>query len=199
METSQQAKSFGIEAPDTHSKEVIHVSTFSLRMTDVQREQELTQMMADYKTQLMRIAYMYLGDESLAEDAVQDTFIKAYTHMNRFRGESSKKTWLTRIIINTCKDVRKSVYFRARAQTTTLDALPERGQADTYADDTVLQAVMDLSEKDKQVILLRFYQEMTVPEIARVLHIPVPAATSRLNRAKKHLKEALKGWYFDEE
>ena len=175
------------------------MSTFSLRMTDVQREQELTHMMADYKTQLMRIAYMYLGDESLAEDAVQDTFIKAYTHMDRFRGESSKKTWLTRIIINTCKDVRKSVYFRARAQTTTLDALPERGQADTYADDTVLQAVMDLSEKDKQVILLRFYQEMTVQEIARVLHIPVPAATSRLNRAKKHLKEALKGWYFDEE
>ena len=175
------------------------MSTFSLRMTDVQREQELTQMMADYKTQLMRIAYMYLGDEALAEDAVQDTFVKAYTHIDRFRGEASKKTWLTRIIINTCKDARKSAYFRNRSQTTTLDDVPDQGEADTYADDTVLQAVMDLSEKDKQVILLRFYQEMTVPEIARVLHIPVPAATSRLNRAKKHLKEALKGWYFDEE
>lgn len=175
------------------------MSILPLRMTDAQREQELAQLMADYKTQLMRIAYMYLGDEALAEDAVQDTFIKAYNHMDRFRGESSKKTWLTRIIINTCKDARKSAWFRNRASTTTLDAVPEQGQTDTYSDDTVLQAVMNLSERDKQMILLRFYQEMTVPEIARVLHIPVANATSRLKRAKDHLKEALKGWYFDEE
>ena len=199
METFRQAKSLGTKALDTNAKEVIYVSILSLRMTDAQREQELTQMMADYKTQLMRIAYMYLGDEALAEDAVQDTFMKAYTHIDRFRGEASKKTWLTRIIINTCKDARKSAYFRNRSQTTTLDDVPEQGEADTYSDDTVLQAVMNLSEKDKQVILLRFYQEMTVPEIARVLHIPVANATSRLKRAKDHLKEALKGWYFDEE
>ena len=153
------------------------MSILPIRMTDTQREQELAQLMADYKTQLMRIAYMYLGDEALAEDAVQDTFIKAYNHMDRFRGESSKKTWLTRIIINTCKDARKY----------------------TYSDDTVLQAVMNLSERDKQMILLRFYQEMTVPEIAKVLRIPVSNATSRLNRAKAHLRESLKGWYFDEE
>ena len=68
------------------------MSILPLRMTDAQREQELAQLMADYKTQLMRIAYMYLGDEALAEDAVQDTFIKAYNHMDRFRDESSKKT-----------------------------------------------------------------------------------------------------------
>ena len=80
-----------------------------------------------------------------------------------------------------------------------MDAVPEQGQTDTYSDDTVLQAVMNLSERDKQMILLRFYQEMTVPEIAKVLRIPVSNATSRLNRAKAHLRESLKGWYFDEE
>ena len=169
------------------------MSILSTFRTDQDKEQELLQLMAEHKTSLMRIAYMYL------EDAVQDTFIKAYTHMDRFRDESSKKTWLTRIIINTCKDVRKSAWFRNRARTTTLDAVPDQGKADTYSDDTVLQAVMNLSEKDKQVILLRFYQEMTVPEIAKVLRIPVATATSRLNRAKAHLRESLKGWYFDEE
>ena len=175
------------------------MSIFTVRMTDAQKEKELAQMMAEYKTQLMRVAYMYLGDEALAEEAVQDTFIKAYNHMDRFRGESSIKTWLTRIIINTCKDVRRSAWFRNRARTTTLDAVPDQGQADTYSDDTVLQAVMNLSERDKQVILLRFYQEMTVPEIAKVLRIPASNASSRLNRAKAHLRESLKGWYFDEE
>ena len=175
------------------------MSILSTFRTDQDKEQELLQLMAEHKTSLMRIAYMYLGDEALAEDAVQDTFIKAYTHMDRFRDESSKKTWLTRIIINTCKDVRKSAWFRNRARTTTLYAVPDQGKADTYSDDTVLQAVMNLSEKDKQVILLRFYQEMTVPEIAKVLRIPVATATSRLNRAKAHLRESLKGRYFDEE
>ena len=199
METLKQAKSLGTKALDANTKEVIYVSILPLRMTDAQREQELMKMMTDYKTQLMRIAYMYLGDEALAEDAVQDTFVKAYTHIDRFRGEASKKTWLTRIIINTCKDARKSAWFRNRASTTTLDAVPEQGQTDTYSDDTVLQAVMNLSERDKQMILLRFYQEMTVPEIAKVLRIPVSNATSRLNRAKAHLRESLKGWYFDEE
>ena len=67
------------------------MSILPIRMTDTQREQELVQLMAIYKTQLMRIAYIYLGDEALAEDAVQETFIKAYTHMDCFRGESSKK------------------------------------------------------------------------------------------------------------
>ena len=165
------------------------MSILSTFRTDQDKEHELLQLMAEHKTSLMRIAYMYLGDEALAEDAVQDTFIN----------ESRKKTWLTRIIINTCKDVRKSAWFRNRARTTTLDAVPDQGKADTYSDDTVLQAVMNLSEKDKQVILLRFYQEMTVPEIAKVLRIPVATATSRLNRAKAHLRESLKGWYFDEE
>ena len=199
METSLAEKSPENEAALSDKKEVIHVSIFPLHMTDAQREQELTQMMAEYKTQLMRMAYMYLGDEALAEDAVQDTFIKAYNHMDRFRGESSKKTWLMRIAINTCKDMRKSTWFRNRAKTTTLEAVPEQGVSDSYTDGTVLKAVMELSERDKQIILLRFYQEMTVPEIAKILHVPVSNATSRLNRAKAHLKEALKGWYFDEE
>lgn len=71
-------------------------------MTDTQREQELISLMAQHKTQLMRMAYLYLGDLSLAEEAVQDTFIKAYAHLERFRSESSAETWLTRIAINTC-------------------------------------------------------------------------------------------------
>ena len=168
-------------------------------MTDAQREQELISLMAQHKTQLMRMAYLYLGDLFLAEEAVQDTFIKAYAHLERFRGESSAETWLMRIAINTCKDLRRTAWFRHREKSAPLEALPERGAEDVYADDTVLRAVMALSVKDKQVILLRYYQEMTVPEVARVLSISVASATSRLNRAKAHLRAALKGWYFDEE
>lgn len=175
------------------------MSIFHREMTDAQREQELIQLMAQYKTQLMRMAYMYLGDLPLAEEAVQDTFMKAYTHLDRFRGDSSRETWLMRIAINTCKDLRRTGWFRHRKNTTTLDTVPEQGEEDAYPDDTVLQAVMALPDKDKQVILLRYYQDMTVPEVAQALSISVSSAASRLNRAKAHLRSLLKGWCFNEE
>lgn len=166
-------------------------------MTD--REQQLMAMMARHKTSLMRMAYMYLGDFSLAEEAVQDTFVKAYAHMDSFRGESCESTWLTRIAINTCKDMRRTAWFRLRKASVPMDAIPEQGQADAYPDSTVLQAVMALPPRDKQVILLRYYQGLSVPETARALGISAACATSRLNRAKARLRTTLKGWYFDEE
>lgn len=175
------------------------MSVFRQGMTDAQREQALIQLMSQHKTQLMRMAYMYLGDLSLAEEAVQDTFLKAYAHMERFRGEASEATWLTRIAINTCKDVRRTAWFRTRSKAVALESVAERGREDPVTDDTVLQAVMALSDREKQVILLRYYQCMTVPELAQALGISVACANSRLNRAREHLRSALKGWYFDEE
>ena len=166
---------------------------------DARREQELMLLMEQNKTRLMRMAYMYLGDQAMAEEAVQDTFLKAYAHLDRFRGDSRPETWLTRIAINTCKDMRRTAWFRNRRNTATLDAVPERGMEDAYPDRTVLRAVMALPDKDKQVILLRYYQDMTVPEVARALAISVPCAASRLNRAKERLRGMLKGWVFDEE
>lgn len=162
-------------------------------------EQQLMALMQRHKTALMRMAYMYLGDLSLAEEAVQDTFIKAYAHMDSFRGQASESTWLTRIAINTCKDMRRRSWFRLRKASVPMDAIPEQGQADTCPDDTVLQAVMALPPKDKQVILLRYYRGLSVAETAQALGISASCATSRLNRAKARLHTALKGWYFDEE
>lgn len=67
----------------------------------------LEQAMARYEESLLRMCFAYLGDAALAEDAVQETFVKAYRALPDFRGEAQEKTWLTRIAINTCKDVRR--------------------------------------------------------------------------------------------
>ncbi len=175
------------------------MSIFYPKAPDVQKEQELIRLMAQHKTQLMRMAYMYLQDVSLAEEAVQDTFLKAYAHLDRFREEASMSSWLTTIAINTCKDIRRTAWFRSRRNSVSIDVVPEYGREDAYTDDTVLRAVMALGDRDKQVILLRYYQNMTVAEVAQALTISVSSATSRLNRAKEHLRKTLKGWYFDEE
>lgn len=65
------------------------MSVFHPNDPDTQREQRLIALMSRHKTQLMRMAYMYLGDAALAEDAVQETFLKAYAHLHHFRGESA--------------------------------------------------------------------------------------------------------------
>ena len=169
------------------------MSILPLRMTDAQREQELAQLMADYKTQLMRIAYMYLGDEALAEDAVQDTFIKAYNHMDRFRGESSKKTWLTRIAVNTCRDFQRGGWFKHTDRRITPDMLPVGAiQPDTEDLDLSL-AVMKLPRKMREAIILYYYQDMSTEEIAETLGIAQSSVSNRLRRGREKLRKMLEG------
>ena len=67
------------------------------------REQTLIRMVNDYQTALKNLCYMMLHDEALAEDAVQETFIKAYKGLAAFRGDCGQKTWLMRIAVNTCR------------------------------------------------------------------------------------------------
>ncbi len=168
-------------------------------MTDAQHEAWLARCMAEHKTSLMRMAYLYLGDEELAEDAVQETFIKAYRALERFRGDSSEKTWLMRIAINTCRTMRRTAWMRMLKTGLPLDAAPEQGREDSYRDDTVLRAVMELPDKLKQAVLLYYYQDMTTAETAQALGIPESTVSTRLLRARNKLRVSLEGWYFDEE
>jgi|LSQX01.2.fsa_nt_gb RNA polymerase sigma-70 factor (ECF subfamily) len=148
---------------------------------------------------LLRLCFMYLGDRAMAEDALQDTFIKAYRALDKFRGDSSYKTWLTRIAVNVCKSIRRSAWMRHVDRNKSLDNLPAGDVPFEMADDTVIRAVMSLPEHQRTVILLYFYQGFRVPEIAQLLSVPVSTVSSQLQRGKARLKNDLKGWYYDEE
>ncbi len=161
-------------------------------------EARLTNLMREHGVYLKRMCFLHLRDEALAEDAVQETFLKAYRALDQFRGDSSERTWLTRIAINTCRDFRRATWFKLVDPRATLDAIPaEADQPDT--DDTVLLEVMRLPAKYREVILLRHYQDLSLKEIADALSTGVPTISSRLSRARNLLKKKLKGWYFDEE
>ena len=71
------------------------------------REEAIPWLMEEYGNAILRMCFLYLGNRSLAEDAVQETFIKAYRKFHTFRGESGAKTRLMRIAINICKDSKK--------------------------------------------------------------------------------------------
>ena len=157
------------------------------------REERLERMVALYQLPLLRFCVMYLHDEDLAKDAVQETFVKAYRHLDRFRAESSEKTWLTRIAINTCKDMRRSGWFRHMDRSVTPDMIGERPAPEGREDRELTAALMNLPAKLREVALLCWLQGMTQEEAAGALGISRQAVGSRLNRARQKLRFALEG------
>lgn len=156
---------------------------------------DLERLIRDYGDSLLRMCLLYLHDYQLAEDAVQETLLKAYQKWSAFRGSSSEKTWLLSIAINVCRSQLRSSWHR---RVTPQDTLPDIGYEQCFPDDTVCQAVAALRPKYREVILLFYYQELSVRETAAALSISERAVTVRLSRARAELKTALKGWYFDE-
>ena len=148
---------------------------------------------------LLRLCFAYLGDIALAEDSVQETFFKALKSFDRFRREAGEKTWLTRIAINTCKDLMKSAWVRNTDRSVTPDTLPEGSAPFDEQDDTVTRAVLALPQELKEVTLLHWYQGMTLEEMTAVLRIPRSTVNYRLKKAKAILKEELEDWYFEDE
>lgn len=163
-------------------------------MADRSREVWLEDAMGRWEASLMRMCFAYLGDVALAEDAVQETFLKAWKGYERFRGQASEKTWLMRIAINTCKDVRRSAWFRHVDRSTALESLPEPSNPFSAEDDAVTRAVMGLRPKYREVVLLRWYQELSGHEVAQALNLPKSTVYNRLRRAYAILERELEGW-----
>ena len=134
-----------------------------------------------------------------AQDAVQETFIKAYRHFSDYRGESSEKTWLTAIAINISRDMLKSAWFRHQSRSIDLDTLPEQPAEFDFPDNTVLTEVMRLPAKYREVILLRYYEGLKLKEIASALGLSDGRVRSRLNKANGLLRDRLKEWFYNEE
>lgn len=154
-------------------------------------EETLTHLVETYQLALLRLCFAYLHDRALAEDAVQETFLKAYRALPKFRGQSSEKTWLSRIAVNTCRDMRRGAWFRHTDRAVTPDMLPEPAVSPSPRDDTLTLAVMALPIKLRESVLLYYFQDMSTGEIAQTLGISQQAVSTRLNRARDKLRASL--------
>ena len=157
----------------------------------------LEELVNTYETTLYRAALAILGDAHEAEDAVQDTFLRALRAWPGFRGDCAVETWLVRIAINVCKRQLRSPWRLLRAPQESLDSL--RMEGPEPPDDTLVRAIQALPPKYREVIILYYYQEWKAWEIAQRLHVPVSTVTVRLSRARGLLRERLKGWYYEQE
>ena len=164
----------------------------------VRPAQELDRLVEQYQVAVLRTCYLYLHDQSQAEDAVQETFLKVYRNLGSFRGECSEKNWIMKIAMRVCYDMNRSGWARFFNRRVTPEMLPEASVPFEELDDALARAMMRLPVRLREVILLYYYQGLTVNEIAEVLGITQPSVSNRLKRGRDKLKTALEGRELDE-
>ena len=169
------------------------------RQTTEDRECALERLMAEYGDQVMRTCLLYLQRRQLAEDASQETFIRAWRALDRLQSKETEKAWLLKIAVNVCKSELRSRSRRIPEAKVTEDEVPENGREDQYPDRTVFNAVNSLPLRYRSPVILYYYQGLPVSDIAGILHIPGATVRTRLSRARALLRNQLDGWYFDDE
>ena len=168
------------------------MSTVVAKGPAITKDEKLVELVDRYQTSLLRVCFTFLHDRSLAEDAVQETFIKVYQSFDSFHGDSSEKTWIFRIAMNTCRDMLRGRWFRFVDRRVDLSQLPEQTVQMEDGDREIMESVMALPARHREVILLCSFEGMTTYEAAESLGITQQAVSSRLKRAKDKLKKELK-------
>lgn len=149
--------------------------------------------MSDYGDTIFRMCFLYLRDYQLAEDATQETFIKAMTSYEKFEHRSSEKTWLTRIAINCCKNIMRTNWF----QIVKNNIIESDGNVsdnlinDFIEKNSISNAILKLDLGDRKLIILYYYQELSIKDIAVISATSENTVNQRLFRARKRLKKIL--------
>lgn len=161
------------------------------------------EIMKRHQAKIYNLAYRLLGNAEDADDATQETFIEAYKSLKSFQYKSKFFTWLYRVALNTCHQQIRKAESRKRTLTAFADNFKilnsENGMETPDSvtikkeQETLLQAAIDkLPEKQKQVIVLFYVQNLKYREIAEIIGCPEGTVASRLNTAIRNLKPKLK-------
>ena len=161
------------------------------RKTGNAREEQLSRLVLLYEKDMLKLCFVYLRDMELARDALQESFLKAYRSLDSYHGSASEKTWLTRIVINTCKDFRRSAWFRFGRHSISTDSLPLSVPPPDVVRLDLMNAIMKLPVRNREVILLKYQQGLNNQEIADLLHLSPMAVSKRMNKAYEQLRITL--------
>lgn len=159
------------------------------------KEEKLQILIEEYASYINRLAYLYVKDWAIAEDITQDVFMKCYEKLDTFRGESSYKTWLYKITNNKCKDYLKSKWYRSILPTEyikefllTTNRTPEHKVLSNDERQAVAKLVLSLPSKYREVIILFYYEQLKIKEIAEITGIKQETIRTRLKRARNILQ-----------
>lgn len=163
-----------------------------------------------HKNKLFNLCYRLLGDYQEANDSAQETFIKVYESLKKFRFQSAFSTWLYQIAVNTCKNKLKSSAYRQKKRMVSLDnpGSPDKSQPamelqdETYSPVTELEkkerlrmvqeAINTLPTEQKEVVTLRDIEGLSYEEIVEITGFNLGTVKSRLARARLDLRKKLR-------
>jgi RNA polymerase sigma-70 factor (ECF subfamily) len=157
------------------------------------------QLVLEHSHAMFRLAWRLTSDETAAEDIVQEAFIKAWRKIGEFRMESSFKSWIHRITVNTAMDylrkhVRRKQFETQEPEWETADHVGDVADSGTQIDiSTQTQAaMMELSESERTALLLKHYEGHSIQEIAHIMEITTGACKQNIFRAVKKMRVALR-------
>lgn len=157
-----------------------------------------------YESKVYTVAYRFLGNHADASDLAQETFLRLYQALPRFRGDSSFMTWLYHITANACRDeIRRQQRYhvvsldaetgnngtQAISQVPSRAPSPEEAAEQKEFSEVVQLCLNNLSEEHRLVLVMREIQDMSYEEIANVLKCSLGTVKSRLSRARQVFKE----------
>ncbi|MDF2962446.1 MAG: hypothetical protein K0S39_4181 [Paenibacillus sp.] len=162
----------------------------------MEKGKQLEDWIEAHTQSLLRLAYSFVRDWSIAEDQVQNAFIKAYRWMDRSVTVRAPYSWLARIVINECT----SYYRKSRRELTTADMpdLALESTEDTYLRHAALQEVYDavrkLPDRLSKPMVLFYFNDLPVDQIAKLLTVNAGTVRTRLSRGRERLRKQRLLW-----
>jgi len=158
-----------------------------------------------YQDRIYNLCHHMLDNVHEAEDAAQDTFIKAYQNLNKFRPEASFYTWLYRIAVNTCLDYKKRPFWESLfksssegeefiSEPVSAGPSPEKLYESKQLGFALSKSLRKLSLKLRTVIILKEIEGLSYEEIVEVLDVSIGTVKSRISRAREELKRLMKNY-----
>ncbi|AUG57001.1 ECF RNA polymerase sigma factor SigW [Acetivibrio saccincola] len=145
-----------------------------------------------YHNVLYYTALGIVGSGWEALDICQETFIKAFNSINSLKDKSKFRSWINRILVNKCND-----YFRKNKNEVCVDFIEETGgfiEEGSEESIDLLRALSSLKENSRVVLTLRYFQDLSLKEIAAILDIPEGTVKSRLSNGLEEMRKLMKGY-----
>ncbi|MEH7245407.1 sigma-70 family RNA polymerase sigma factor [Neobacillus niacini] len=176
-----------------YSKELLETTQFNPTET-------LESIMNEYGSEIKRLVYSYIKNPCDADDVTQEVFVTVYRKLHTFKGKSTLRSWVYAIAINKCKDYLRNwkvrnIMLKGRLEqylkTTDYPNTPEQHILGKIEEKQLLNQVLSLPIKYREVIILFYFVEFSVNEIADSLSINQNTVRTRLNRGRRKLKNII--------
>ena len=153
------------------------------------RTEAFEALLVTYQDKVFRLSYSMLGDRAQAEDAAQESFLRIWKSMDRYRGESNVGTWIFSIARNVCLT---AISKRAARRSAPIEDAERGGPDPPDRQHDILRLVAELPENYRQVVMLFYMEDQSYDEVARLLDLPVGTVKTHLHRARQQLASMVK-------